>query len=108
MDSLGFFTSIALGFVPKDPLGPDNKPKTTFQNKLENLSKKRSESLISNVFLDLVVFFYCVNVLFSDLFPVFLKFCFGLKSGPRGSFGTKPGSIDVKNPKESENMTQNH
>ena len=29
-DSLGFFTSIALGFVPKDPLGLDFKPKLNF------------------------------------------------------------------------------
>ena len=30
-DSLGLFTSIALGFVPKDPLGSDNGPKQNFQ-----------------------------------------------------------------------------
>jgi len=30
-----------------------------------------------------------------------------LKSGPRGSFGTKKSAIDVKNVKESENRTQN-
>ena len=40
-DSLGLFTSIALGFVPKDPLGLDNKPRQNFK-KLGNLSKKRS------------------------------------------------------------------
>ena len=39
--SLGFFTSIALGFVPKDPLGSDNKPKQNFKKKLENLSGSR-------------------------------------------------------------------
>ena len=33
-----FFTSIALFFVPKDPLGPDFKPK---QKNMENLSNKR-------------------------------------------------------------------
>ena len=41
-----------------------------------------------------------------QVFKLFLKFCFGLKSGPRGSFGTKPSAIDVKNPKESENRAQ--
>ena len=39
LDSLGFFTSIALGFVPKDPLGLDFKPKKI--EKLENLSESR-------------------------------------------------------------------
>ena len=41
-DSLGFFTSIALGFVPKDTLGLDLKPKHVKNKKLENLSKTRS------------------------------------------------------------------
>ena len=40
-DSLRFFTSFALFFVPKDPLGSDNKP-TLFLQKNEILSKTRS------------------------------------------------------------------
>ena len=45
---------------------------------------------------------------FLDTFQVFfLKFGFGLLSSPRGSFGTKPSSIDVKNLKEYENRTHN-
>ena len=32
-DSLGFFTSIALGFVPKDPNWSGNGPKQNFQKK---------------------------------------------------------------------------
>ena len=40
-DSSVFFTSIALFFVPKDPLGSDNKHEQIFK-KLENLSKTRS------------------------------------------------------------------
>ena len=39
-DSLAFFTSIALFFVPKEPLGSDNGPKDFF--KRDNLSNKRS------------------------------------------------------------------
>ena len=42
---------------------------------------------------------------FSSLF--FMKFCFGTKSGPRGSLGTKKSAIDAENAKESENRTQN-
>ena len=42
-----------------------------------------------------------------QVFKFSLKFCFGLKSDPRGSFGTIPSAIDVKNAKESKNMTQN-
>ena len=45
--------------------------------------------------------------LLRQVFKLFLKFCFGLKSSPRGSFGTKPSAIDVKNIKESENRIQN-
>ena len=44
--SLGFFTSIALGFVPKDPNWSGNGPKQNFHffsKKLENLSKTRWE-----------------------------------------------------------------
>ena len=34
-DSLGFFTSIALGFVPKDPNWSGNGPKQNFQKTLK-------------------------------------------------------------------------
>ena len=34
-DSLGFFTSVALGFVPKDPNWSGNGPKQNFQNILK-------------------------------------------------------------------------
>ena len=57
--------------------------------KLENLSKKRYQARLRQVF------------------KFFLKFCFGLKSSPRGSFGAKPSATDVKNPKESKNKVQN-
>ena len=40
-ESLAFYPSIALFFVPKDPLGSDNKPKQNFIQKLENLSESR-------------------------------------------------------------------
>ena len=90
-DSLAFFTSIALFFVPKDPLGSDNGPKQNFQKKIENLSYKR---LVSPSLTPGIRF-------------LFLKFCFGPKSGPRGSFGTKKSAIDAENARESENWTQN-
>ena len=42
LDSLGFFTSIALGFAPKDPLGLDFKPKQNFKKNLKTcLSRAR-------------------------------------------------------------------
>ena len=63
-DSLRFFTSIALGFVPKDPLGPDFKPKQNFKKKLENLSKTRS-----------VRFVYVKKIYISSPPPQDLPFC---------------------------------
>ena len=42
LDSLGFFTSVALGFAPKDPLGLDFKAKQNLKKNLKTcLSRAR-------------------------------------------------------------------
>ena len=45
MDSLGFFTSVALGFVPKDPLGLDFKPKQNFKKNLKTCLRRARLSI---------------------------------------------------------------
>ena len=87
-DSLALSASIALFFVPKDPLGPDFGPK---QNVVKKLFRP----------------FPLGKNLKTCLTPAVLKLCFGPKSCPRGSFGTKKNAIDAENAGESETTAQN-
>ena len=48
-DSLALSASIALFFVPKDPLGSDFGPKHNFKKKLGNLSNTRSAARLGDL-----------------------------------------------------------
>ena len=65
-DSLRFFTSIALGFVPKDPLGLDFKPKQNFKQTTKKTTQKSER--------------------FSDKFSNFFEILCWLIIGPQGVF----------------------
>ena len=94
-DSLGFFTSIALGFVPKDPNWSGNGPKQNFQKTLKTC-------LTSAQFYSKLVFFVCLilflvvssdSLAFSASIPLF-----SVPKYPLGAdFGLKQNSKKLEN-----------
>ena len=66
-DSLGFFTSIALGFVPKDPLGPDFKPKQNFKKNMKTCLR-RAQFGSFGILLVSLLFISCFSCVGESLF----------------------------------------